>query len=105
MAGLSAAGAAALVGGEDDDGVLITAAEDIQQQRAAMDDLIQGGEVQPVAVPTSAPVEFSDDEELIDEAEGFDPTPVEDGSTPATEVVPHDEVVIVSRDDGEPQEQ
>ncbi len=96
----TAAGAATLIGGEQDRGVLLNAAEDIQQQKAAMEATMSSGS-SPLAIPTSARVEFTSEEELIDDASGFDPTPVEDGAPLESEVVPHDEVVIVSRDVGD----
>ena len=97
---LSAVGAASLIGGEEDKGVLLNAAHDIQQQRSAMEATMAGEEPPPIAVPSGAAAEFTSDEELIEDAAGFDPTPIEDAAAPPAEVVPQDEVVIVSRDAG-----
>lgn len=97
----SALGAAALVGGEDDRGVLLNAAEDLQRQQAAMDAAMGGAAQPPVAIPANDVVEFTSDEELIDDASGVDPTPLEEGLPLEAELVPRDEVVIVSRDVGE----
>jgi hypothetical protein len=96
----SVSSAAMLVGGEGDQGVLLSAAEELAQQKSAMAAAADGLSAEPVVIPTTAASVFTADEDLIDEATGFDPTPVEDGAPPASEVVPHDEVVIVSRDDG-----
>jgi hypothetical protein len=98
---VSAAGAATLVGGEEDEGVLLNAAAELQQQRQQQEDTLEGAVTSvgaDAALPSGETVEFTSDEELIDEAEGFDPTPLEDGAPPPPEVVPKDEVVIVSRD-------
>lgn len=99
---MTAAGAAALVGGEQEQGVLLDAAEDIQQQKAAMEATMAGVSAPPAAITTSGEVEFIYDEDLIDDAAGFDPTPAEDAAPLPGEVVPYDEIVIVSRDVGAP---
>ena len=98
---MTALGGAALVGGEDDRGVLLNAAEDLQRQQAAMNAAMGETTAPPVAIPTAEAIEFTSDEELIDDAAGIDPTPIEEGLPLAAEVVPQDEVVIVSRDAGE----
>lgn len=98
---MSATGAASLVGGEDEEGVLMTAAEDLERQRVAMERTVAEAATDPSAMPAEGPeLEFTDDEELIDDAAGFDPTPVDEGTVPADELVPHDEVVIVPGDVG-----
>lgn len=97
--GGTAVAAAALIGGEQDEGMLLSAAEEIKQQRAAMAGTMTADTLPAFEIPTSEVVEFTPDEALIDEATGYDPTPLEDGVALETEVVPQDEVVIVSRDD------
>lgn len=76
-------GVATLIGSEDNEGALLKAASDIEKQRSMMN------EDREFARSSSAPVgfasenpgdlEFTPEEELIDDATGFDPTPELEG--------------------------
>lgn len=96
---LTLAGVASLVGTEDNEGALATATQALAEKAAASagtSDRYASAPApataasQPAAAPppspASYPTEFADDESLIDDAQGFDPSPfVEDPS--AGEVV------------------
>lgn len=95
---LTLAGVTTLVGTEKHDGAIQRASHQIAQQRARSEELTSGS--QPAAaVASSTPdvITFSDEEELIDEAVGEDPTPA-DAGTPLDPEEIADEVVIVSRE-------
>lgn len=72
-------GAAALIGTEDNEGALLKAAANIEKQREAMktDRRITQSSSAPIgfASTNSGEYEFASDDELIDNATGFDPTP------------------------------
>ena len=99
---LTTISAASLVGTEDNAGLIEKTAQEIEQQKAEFE--AEMGQMQipknTAPPPSSAepsiarePVEFTDDEELIDQTEGFDPTPV-DSFDPAA-IAQKEEVVII----------
>ncbi|GMN14478.1 hypothetical protein [Altererythrobacter sp. MTPC7] len=85
---LTLAGVASLVGTEDNEGALTSATKALAEKAAASSEtgLRNPDATAPAAVtdmaapPPSAqfPTEFADDESLIDDARGFDPSPVVD---------------------------
>lgn len=72
-------GAAMLIGSENNEGALIKAAADIEKQREMInaERSFARSENAPVgfASGNTQPLEFTPDEDLIDDATGFDPTP------------------------------
>jgi len=72
-------GVVTLVGTEDNEGALLKAAADIEKQRNMMnaDQSDQLVDLAPEGFASSrtGALEFSSDEDLIDDASGFDPTP------------------------------
>lgn len=97
FAALVVIGALVVVGGEEDPGAVVETSEDIaasraefQRQMADAND-VENVDRQDEEEPEWADdVEFDDgDEELIDDTQGFDPSPVEDG-TGEHEVVARD---------------
>src|SRR3990167_8487341 len=79
FAAVTVLGVVGLIGSEDNEGALLKAASEIERQRAMADgDKEQEQEPPPThgfAQEDQAPLEFSTDEELIDSAQGLDPTP------------------------------
>lgn len=99
---LTTISAASLVGTEEKAGLIEKTAQEIEQQKAEFE--AEMGQMQipkntapppSPAEPSIArePVEFTDDEELIDQTEGFDPTPV-DSFDPAA-IAQQEEIVII----------
>ena len=72
-------GVLTLVGTEDNEGALLKAAADIEKQRNLMnaDQSAEFGDLAPegFAASRQGALEFTSDEDLIDDASGFDPTP------------------------------
>lgn len=72
-------GVTMLVGTEENEGALLKLADDFEKHGEAMqsDRRIQYSDSAPIgfASKNSEPSEFASDEELIDDASGFDPTP------------------------------
>lgn len=72
-------GAAMLIGSEDNEGALIRTAEELERQKAQAEDVGSGGRdlppAQGFATADEAQLEFSSDEDLVDQAQGFDPSP------------------------------
>lgn len=71
-----------LVGWEDNEGALLKAASDIEKQRSMMNAELDGPNAE-TGVAGFAPRDprlqtFTPDEELIDQASGYDPTPKSD---------------------------
>ncbi len=100
--GLVVFGAVNLIGSEDDQGLLLRSANDLEEQREGM-----AREVERISSPVASPHqelqsvagEFGVDEDLIDAAEGFDPTPIV-ATEPGKETDAGD-VVIVQQDSGD----
>ena len=89
FAALVVIGALVLVGGEDDPGTVIETSGDIAESRAEFQrQMDEANDVEALSDDEFYDDEgdewaedddsFFDDEELIDDAEGFDPTPAED---------------------------
>ena len=97
---LTLAGVTTLVGTEEGHGALQDAAGQIAQQRAQAEQLTSATQ-EPAASEVSADdVVMAAEEDLIDPAQGEDPTPVDEFATanpPDPEEIA-DEVMIVSRD-------
>lgn len=103
---LTTISAASLVGTEDNAGLIEKTAQELEQQKAEFNAEMEAmnasapSAIAPAATPSSAsqptnqgPVEFTPDEDLIDQTEGFDPTPV-DSFDPAA-IAQQEEVVII----------
>ncbi len=103
--GLTLAGVTRLIGTQDDGGALDDATKELIAQKQAADAFVQDQPSQ--ATGDDVTVEFTPDEELIDPAEGDDPTPADQTAPPIEDPaeVPHDEVIIVSQDTVAPVEQ
>ncbi len=95
--GLVLAGVTRIVGTGEGDGALDEAAQQIAKQRDIAEQFTS--DTAPTESIDDVAIEFTSDEELIDAAVGDDPTPPDDVvEEPDPEVVPSDEVVIVSQD-------
>ena len=96
-------GAVSLVGWEDNEGALVKAAADLERQRAMMADQDDERSDSPPPVGFApadpAKVEFTPDEDLVDAAGGYDPTPdIEQPFSTQPLVDPQEvEVTIVDR--------
>ena len=100
--GMVLAGAANIVGTEGSGGALDAAREQYAGEQAQTQVLATDHE--PAADANDVLLEFTPDEELIDPATGYDPTPVDEfaSAQPGGQVVvPDTQVVIVSHDDGQ----
>lgn len=91
FAGIIVLGAVSLVGVEDDPGTVVEATDDINRQKAELDAMIANEdrlidealeEDDEFDEWLEEDIEFFDDEELINDAEGFDPAPMVDPSNP-----------------------
>jgi hypothetical protein len=110
-------GVATLIGSEDQKGALLKASEGVKDQQTAMASIADQPVTDSQPVIDDESVEFTPDDELIDDATGFDPSPVDEDAPKADssdeagddasdssddgdelDTVPHDDVVIVSRD-------
>ena len=99
-------GAALLIGTEQEQGVIQETAQTIAEQRTDFDETVkQAGVPKPgrptiMADPEPASVPLADDDALIDEAIGFDPTPVDptDPFDPKA-IAETEEVVIVLKNE------
>lgn len=96
--GITLAGVTRLIGTENGGGALDKAAAELVAQKRSAD-----ASVAPSTPPAAAEVveiEFTPDEELIDPAAGEDPTPVDEFAQTQDDpaAVPHDEIIIVSRE-------
>ncbi len=91
IAVLTLVGAASLVGTEENEGTLTSAAEVLAEKAAAASRNSQQAQPAPdpqmitagstsasASSPSASAIEFADDESLIDDAQGFDPSPVMD---------------------------
>ena len=86
FAALVVIGALVLVGGEEDPGTVIETSSDIAESRTEFQrQMNDANDVDNFAGDEAEEAEWSDeddfddgDEELIDDTQGFDPTPVED---------------------------
>ena len=98
---LTLAGVTTLVGTEQGHGAIQDATDQIAQQKAQAEQLTSATQDAPsLADDTADSVVMAADEDLIDPAEGEDPTPIDEfaaANPPDPEVV-SDDVVIVSRD-------
>ena len=83
-----------LVGTGKGDGALDKATRDIVEKRAEADSLAERADTIGERATT---VQFAADDELIDQALGEDPTPIDQRETPAgeTEELPHDTVILI----------
>lgn len=98
------AGVTKFIGTGNNDGAIDAAREQLAQQRAIAEEFTSANQS---AAPAEGDVtvEFSSDEELIDPAVGDDPTPADDFVTAEeAETIPAEEIVIVSQDLPEQQE-
>lgn len=96
--GLVLAGTTRIVGTGEGDGALAEATQDLAQQRKRVEALSSG--TRPEAAEDEVVIEFTPDEDLIDDAVGDDPSPIDDFSAEAPldpEVVTEVEVVILPR--------
>ncbi len=96
-----AASAAALIGTEGNSGALLNAADGIARQQAEMDEQIRLAGGKPDAEPRHERVmmDFTPEDELVDDAQGIDPTPVEEEPIEPDVIAQDDDVVIVLSDD------
>ncbi len=101
--GMVLAGVTKIVGTEEDQGALDAAREELARQRAQAEQMT-GESAQFTFTDEDVEVEFVPDEELIDPATGYDPTPIDEfaaASETGEEVVPDAQVVIVQHNDGQ----
>ena len=91
FAGIVILGAVTVVGGADDPGAVIETSDDIARQKAELDAMIEEENHMVEEVSDEEDefdewlgddIEYLDDEDLIDSAEGFDPAPMLDPSAP-----------------------
>ena len=79
FAAVTMLGVVGLIGSEDNEGALLKAASEIERQRALADGAGQENQDPPptqgFAQEDQTELVFSTDEELIDTAQGLDPTP------------------------------
>ena len=96
---ITLAGVTTLVGTDKKNGTIQQAAGQIAAQRAQADQMTTATQETPVEA-SADDVPYADDDELIDEASGEDPTPVDEFAANSSENAdgPSDEVTIVSRD-------
>ncbi|MGB3738458.1 MAG: hypothetical protein WA948_03805 [Pontixanthobacter sp.] len=104
--GLTLIGAASLVGTQEDEGLITQTAATIEQQRADFEDAAKAAEASrtPATQPEPEPsigdyapaIPIADDEDLIDDAEGIDPTPIDPSDGEA--IAKDGDVVIILRD-------
>lgn len=97
---LTLAGVTTLVGTEKSHGALQDATDQIAQQKAQAEQLTGTAQDAPPSDESADNVVMAADEELIDPAQGEDPTPIDEfaaANPPDPEDV-SDDVVIVSRD-------
>lgn len=92
--GLVLAAVTQLVGTGKGDGALAKATQDLVRQRAATASLTDRVNA---SAGRAAKVQFASDEELIDPAQGEDPTPIDQREKPAGDAdeVPHDTVILI----------
>ncbi|MXO91188.1 hypothetical protein [Pontixanthobacter aquaemixtae] len=100
-------GVSHLVGSEGEDGVLMRAAKDFTgeetEEAVEAPKPAQPAEVAAPAAPPPSPVvegDFYEDNELIDAAAGFDPTPTD--NTEQKSELESDEALIISQTDAKP---
>lgn len=96
---ITLAGVTKLVGTDKEHGTLQQAAGQIAAQRTQAEQMTAAPQATPADSPADE-VPYADDDELIDQAVGEDPTPVDDFAANGSEAAdgPSDEVTIVSRD-------
>jgi len=98
-----------VVGGEDGDGVLGRMTEEVRAQQQFLEGPIEeAGAGQPIIYPnrsTARNENFTPDDELVNEAEGFDPTPEGQGDArPGGEMENPESYVIIQHVEPEPVE-
>ena len=104
--GLTMIGAASLVGTQEDEGLITQTAATIEQQRADFEQASEAVNATPspttdmnAGTPTierAPPIPIAEDEDLIDDAEGIDPTPIDPFDRQA--IARDADVVIILRD-------
>jgi hypothetical protein len=96
---ITLAGVTKLVGTDKEHGTIQHATDQIAAQRVQAEQLTTATQETPVD-SAADDVPYADDDELIDEATGEDPTPVDEFAATTSEDAdgPSDEVTIVSRD-------
>ena len=97
---LTLAGVTTLVGTEEGHGALQDATDQIAQQKAQAEQLTSATQSTPSTDGSAEEVVLASDEDLIDPAQGEDPTPIDEfaaANPPDPEEV-SDDVVIVSRE-------
>ena len=94
------AGVTKLIGTDKDQGSLQQAAGQIAVQKAQAERMTTDTQTSSNDSISAGEPPLADDEELIDDATGEDPTPVDEfaASNPTEPAVPVDEVTIISRD-------
>lgn len=98
------AGVTKFIGTGNNDGAIDAAREQLAQQRAIAEEFTSANQP-PAPAEDDVTVEFSSDEELIDPAIGDDPTPADAFvAAEEAETIPAEEIVIVSQDLPEQQE-
>lgn len=101
--GLVLAGVSQLVGTGKGDGAIDKATQDLVKQREEAASLPAASHDAFGKRP--AKVEFASDDELIDQALGEDPTPIEQRESPAAdaEELPHDTVILIPDNSAQPE--
>ncbi|MFN2099083.1 hypothetical protein [Altererythrobacter sp. MF3-039] len=103
FAGLVVLGAVSLVGVEDDPGTVVETSDGISRQKAELDAMMAEedehiaealDEVSESDEWFESEVEYADDEELIDDASGFDPVPMIDASVPDVDRTEDDVILL-----------
>ena len=97
------AGVTRLVGTGNGDGAIDLARKQIADQKVEAERLT----TETTPAPTEANVQFTPDEELIDQALGEDPTPIDqfqsdEAADTGEEEVPHDTAILVSPENVQP---
>lgn len=97
--GLTLAAVTRLVGSGDGGGALEGAARELVAQKNSAEQFVSA-DPPPASEAGPVAIEFTPDEELIDPAAGEDPTPPDEFAQIAADpaAVPHDEIIIVSRE-------
>ena len=103
---LTAAGAVSLVGTEEEGGLIEQTKQQFGVQKQEFADRVQDLQTptpraapRPASASLSMPVELADDEHLIDQAEGYDPTP-DDGEEPGTAAELDEKIIILESPEG-----
>lgn len=103
---LTAAGAVSLVGTEEEGGLIEQTKEQFGVQKQDFADRVKDMQTsarpaspRPASASLSMPVELADDEHLIDQAEGYDPTP-DDAQEPGAAVELDEKIIILENAEG-----